>query len=87
MRVPAEVGELGGLTFEEAFVRCPKIIEFVHSLWTDQCTGIFKDFREYVNTTLDNPVKMSEHKRRCRKYVKGLVAGTELAPYLVKYAD
>ena len=50
MKFPAEVGELGGLTFEEAFRKCPKIIEFVHSLWTDSCTGLFKEFREYVNT-------------------------------------
>ena len=87
MRFPAEVGELGGLTFEEAFVRCPKIIEFVHSLWTDQCTGIFKDFRDFVKNALSDSAKLKAHKQRCRSYVKGLVTGTELAPYLVKYAD
>ena len=80
---PAEMGkELGGKTFSEVFEGNPKIIEFVNSCWTDDCTGLFKKFRVYVNARLQNPDEKKYHVDRCKNFVKG----EKLIPrYLDKY--
>ena len=80
---PKEMGkELGGFTFSEVFQQNPKIIEFVSSCWTDDCTGLFKKIRKYVTTRLKNPEDKSAHENRCREFVKGVKV---LPRYLIKY--
>ena len=82
---PAEMGkELGGFTFSEVFQQNPKIIEFVSSCWTDDCTGLFKKFRKYVNERLENPKEKAAHQNRCREFVKR----EKIIPrYLNKYTN
>jgi hypothetical protein len=81
---PSEFGkELGGKTFEHVFVTNPKVIEFV-TTWTDNCTGLFTEFRQYVMERLQNPFQRDEHENRCAAYVKGK---TNLPGYLTKYSD
>ena len=75
--------ELGGKSFEEVFETNPKIIEFV-TIWTDNCTGLFTDFRKYVIARLHNPLDKEAHEHRCREMVK-TYAGTNIPRYLVKY--
>ena len=82
---PEEMGvELGGKTFEQVFLENPKIIEFV-TIWTDNCTGLFTDFRRYVMARLANPFDREEHEARCKAYVKEH-GKTNLPRYLAKYS-
>ena len=81
---PRELGvELGGKSFNQVFETNPKIIEFV-TIWTDNCTGLFTDFRKYVLARLDNPLDKEAHEHRCRELVK-TYEGTNIPRYLVKY--
>ena len=80
---PAEMGkDIGGKTFAEVFEENPKIIEFVSSCWTDDCTGLFKKFRKYVNTRLIDPAEKAAHTNRCKEFVKG---DKVIPKYLIKY--
>ena len=81
-RFPEDMGdELGGKTFSEVFTENPKIIEFVKT-WTDNCSGLFEDFRQYVLARLDCPLDKEEHEARCEQFVKGK---NNLPRYLLKY--
>ena len=81
---PPEMGiELGGKTFNKVFETNPKIIEFV-TIWTDNCTGLFTDFRKYVMARLDNPLDKEAHEDRCRQLVKSY-EGVNIPRYLIKY--
>ena len=81
-RFPDEMGqELGGKSFDEVFTTNPKIIEFV-TTWTDNCTGLFSEFRKYVMARLDCPFEKEEHEARCEEFVRGR---ENLPRYLLKY--
>ena len=83
-RFPEDMGkDLGGKSFDEVFTTNPKIIEFV-TIWTDNCTGLFTDFRKYVMARLDNPLDKEAHEDRCRQLVKSY-EGTNIPRYLIKY--
>jgi len=80
---PAEMGnELGGKSFSDVFKQNPKIIEFVSSCWTDNCTGLFQKFRKYVNKRLENLDEKAAHTKRCKEFVK---REKVLPRYLDKY--
>ncbi len=71
-RFPEEIGELANKTFSEACEDCPKIIEFVDSLWEpSKTTGIFKLFLVYVKNQLDIPDMRAAHEKRCNQFVLG----------------
>ena len=55
-RFPSQIpGVIGGKTFLEVFELCPKIVEFVDSLWTpDKTTGVYKKFFTWVLPLLPN---------------------------------
>ena len=79
---PGDMGkELGGKTFDDVFTTNPKIIEFV-TTWTDNCTGLFSEFRRYVMARLGSPFEKEEHEARCEKFVIGK---KNLPRYLIKY--
>ena len=81
---PGDMGaELGGKTFDEVFTTNPKIIEFV-TTWTDNCTGLFSDFRRYVMARLDCPFEKEQHEARCGEFVRGK---NNLPRYLLKYRN
>ena len=82
---PKDFGiELAGLSFDEIFEKHPKWVECVSQLWTDNCTGLFKDFRNYILHRLYDDICRIEHKQRCHKYVKSLNT-RNIPEYLVKY--
>ena len=83
-RFPKEVGDLGGLTFEEIFEKLPKWTEYVRT-WT-KATGMFEDLRNYVVARLSVEEELSEHEFRCRQYVRDKFLG-DLPEYLLKYVD
>ena len=76
--------ELAGMDFEDVFEKCPKWIECVYSMWTDNCTGLFLEFQQFVKMRLSDPISKTEHEFRCREYVKTL-AFDKIPEYLVKY--
>jgi hypothetical protein len=77
--------ELGGLTFGQAFAKCPKIVEFVRVLWLEEnCSGIYLDFYKYCKGMLKNPMVCAEHETRCYDYVKK-DSNKPTANYMVKY--
>ena len=84
-KFPNEMGdELGGKTFSKVFETNPKIIEFVSSSWTDNCTGLFSEFRDYVTTRLRIPFEKDAHVSRCQKYVN---ENANVPKYLLKYLN
>ena len=84
-QLPNDGSEMAGLTFGEAFVKCPKIVEFVRCLWVESgCEGIYLDFYQYCMGMLNNPMVLEEHKARCKKYVKSC-KDVVTASYLKKY--
>jgi hypothetical protein len=85
-RFPSNFGtDLAGLSFNEIFDQQPKWVEYVSELWTDNCTGLFLDFRNYIILRLKDPISRSEHEQRCHEYVKTMKI-RQLPEYLVKYA-
>ena len=85
-RFPENFGiELAGLTFEQIFENHPKWIACVADNWTDNCTGLFKKFRNYVLLRLKDDLSRIEHEQRCYKYVRTLDQ-SNLPPYLIKYS-
>ena len=87
MQFPKDLGgDLGGLTFQEAFVQCPKWIECVRSRWTENCTGVFLEFYKYVHLTLKISHECDAHEDRCIEYVKTLDP-SKIPKYLIKYKD
>ena len=83
MKFPDKFGtDLAGLTFCEVFELHPKWIECVRTTWTDNCTGLFLEFLQYVRLRLVDPISVDQHEDRCRQYVKGK---KNLPDYLVKY--
>ena len=85
-RFPNELGEVGGKTFEEVWVDCPKWTEFVRETWTNNCTGLFLEFQEFVTRKAKNERCLGEHVARCIQYCKNKPLG-ELPRYLLKYKD
>ena len=84
-RFPKDFGnELAGLSFEELFENNPKHIEYIADLWTDDCTGLFKELRDYVLLRLQDPASLAEHQHRCSEYVK-TIKPDEVPVYLIKY--
>ena len=82
-KFPKMPGPLSSKTFIEVFTLCPKIIEFVDSLWTpDETTGVFKLFYTWVKNHLAAPDKRYEHEKRCANFVKN---ETNLPAYMRKY--
>ena len=76
-------GVIGGKTFLEVFNTCPKIIEFVDSLWTpDETTGIYKLFYTWVKNQLAVPDLRAEHEKRCVDYT---IKQKRVPPYMNKY--
>ena len=81
-------GELQGLTFDEVLNDHPRWIEFVRSCWTENCTGLFLDFLNYVRMRMEQDCVREAHERRCVEYVRTLLArnpDVKLPSYLVKY--
>jgi len=84
-RFPDDFGiELAGKTFEDIFNYFPKWVACVEHTWTDNCTGLFKRFREYIMLRLKDPVSRIEHEKRCYEFVK-TIKSEKLPMYLVKY--
>ena len=83
-KFPVQIpGVIGGKTFLEVFVLCPKIVEFVDSLWTpDKTTGVYKLFYTWVKNHLASPDKRYEHEKRCSEFVK---TEKNLPAYMRKY--
>ena len=81
---PPEVGELGGLTFDEIFEKLPKWVEFART-WT-KATGIFEEYRKYIIARLTFKTSRAEHEGRCREFVKDKFIG-DLPEYLLKYVE
>ena len=80
---PQEMGnELGGKSFCLVFETNPKIIEFVTSSWTDNCTGLFLEFQNYVNERLRVPCEKDLHVSRCQTYAN---ENANLPKYMMKY--
>ena len=77
--------ELSGMDFEDVFEKYPKWVECVDATWTDNCTGLFLDFQQFVKLRLLNPISKTEHEFRCREYVKTL-AHDKIPEYLLKYS-
>ena len=87
-RFPENFGiELAGLSFDEIFKKHPKWIACVSELWTDNCTGLFKKFRNYVMLRLKDDLSRIEHEQRCYKFVQSLGARKEIPVYLIKYSN
>ena len=86
MRFPEEVGDLGGLTFPEAFEQCPQWTEFVYEKWIeDSCTGIFLEYCKYVRKRLEDPQELINHEIRVRDFLKTQPKKYEPPSYLKKY--
>jgi len=83
-RFPSQIpGVIGGKTFLQIFTLCPKIIEFVDSLWTpDKTTGVYKLFYTWVKNHLAAPDSRAQHELRCARYVK---TEKHLPSYMRKY--
>ena len=77
--------ELAGMDFEDIFEKHPKWIECVASTWTENCTGIFLEFLDFVKMRLSDSISKLEHEFRCSEYVKTL-APNKIPEYLLKYA-
>ena len=81
--------ELGGYiadkTFLQVFEGCPKITEFVDTLWLeDKTTGLFKEFFVYIKNQLAVPHLKGEHETRCYNFVKNSKV-KDLPSYMRKY--
>jgi len=85
---PKEVGgDLANRTFLDILIECPKIVEFVDTLWVvEKTTGIFKDFYEYIKFMLQNPLVKIEHQERARAFVK-TVAEDKIPSYMKKFCS
>ena len=80
-------GALGGLDFEEVFLKCPKEVQFAYTCWTYKGTdGIFLEFLKYVHNKMLIPAEKFAHENRCREYVKHLPAA-EIPSYLSNYTE
>ena len=85
-RFPDDFGiELAGLSFDEIFEQFPKWVECVSEHWTDNCTGLFLKFRNYILLRLKDDISRIKHTQRCYEYVKTL-KDSNLPEYLIKYA-
>jgi len=86
-RFPEDFGtELAGKSFEEIFTEFPKWVACVEHTWTENCTGLFEEFRNYILLRLQDPVSRIEHDQRCYDYVKTLTL-QKMPSYLIKYAS
>ena len=84
-RFPPDFGALASKTFEEVFLEDPKWIEFVREQWlSDSCTGLFKDFFNFVMKRLESAAAVVEHEDRCREYCKD-IDFVSLPRYMLKY--
>ena len=86
MRFPDGFGDLGGKTFQEVFDTHPKWIECVRATWTENCTGLFLEFYNYVHATLKIPHELENHEIRCMEYVKDNNP-SDLPKYLLNYLN
>ena len=85
MSFPTGFGDLGDLSFEEVFVRFPKWVACVDRCWTENNTGLFKQFYEFVKRRLSEKIFREEHDARCRQLVASMESA-EIPQYLVNYA-
>jgi hypothetical protein len=76
--------ELSGKDFSQVFETCPKWVECVRETWTDNCTGLFLEFQQFITLRLADIVSRTEHETRCREYVKTLKP-EKVPEYLLKY--
>ena len=88
-RFPDNFGhELAGMSFEEVWDEHPKWISFVTTCWTDNCSGLFLEFLQFVrNRMADDDMKL-DHEKRCLEFVRELLVvkpDSELPSYLEKY--
>ena len=81
---PKNFGELACKTFEEVFESNPKWIEYVLECWTDNCTGLFLEFQQFIKKKIEDKTKLQEHRNRCKAYVKKQKK-EDLPDYLWKY--
>ena len=87
MSFPENFGtELAGLEFEQVFLKHPKWVECVDTCWTENCTGLFLEFYQFIKLRLDDPLSRFAHENRCEKYVKKLKKD-KIPEYLLKYAS
>ena len=83
---PEHVGDFSGKTFEECFLN-PKWTECIRECWEgDKCTGMFREYYEYVMERLKNTDDRKAHETRCRNLCKQ-TAYLKLPGYLLKYRD
>ena len=86
-RFPENFGNvLSGLDFEDVFEEHPKWICCCDETWTDGCTGLFLEFKNFVKLRLQNPISKAEHESRCREYVKTLKPD-KIPEYMIKYTN
>ena len=85
---PSHVGGyLASKTFIDIFEDCPKIVEFVDSMWqSDKTTGLFKSFFVYIKNRLEVPDMRAEHEKRCCEWVK-MTPKVDVPSYMLKYEN
>ena len=84
-KFPDKLGDLSNKTFEETWTDCPKWVEFVRSTWNgDSCTGVFKDFFDFVKRKCKSEQNLGEHLARCIEFCKNKQL-VSLPRYMLKY--
>jgi hypothetical protein len=84
-RFPDNFGnELAAKSFEDIFEYFPKWVACVEHTWTENCTGLFKEFREYIALRLKDSESRKAHDKRCYDYVKPL---KHIPGYLLGYVN
>ena len=88
-RFPENFGhELAGLSFEQVWKQHPKWIAFVATCWTNDCSGLFLEFLQFVRARMADDEMKLEHEKRCVEYVRELLVvkpDSKLPSYLEKY--
>ena len=88
-RFPINFGhDLAGLSFVEVWKQHPKWIAFVAASWTNDCTGLFLEFLQFVRARMTDDRMRVDHENRCEEYVRELLAikpDGKLPSYLEKY--
>ena len=86
-RFPDNLGDLSSKTFEETWVQCPKWVEFVRETWNGKsCSGVFKDFFDFVKRKSRDERVLGEHLARCIVFCKNKTL-VSLPRYMLKYKD
>ena len=85
---PDKLGDtLSGKSFRYIFENYCDIIQFVTEMWEpEKCTGIFRDFYDYVIEQLKDETLAHMHQSRCRQYVESRRNDLDKIPkYFNKY--